>query len=300
MKIFITGATGFLGRALCKQATDAGHEILALCRTGTASAVLPKECRVAAGTLSSLPWQKINDFMPESAVHLAWIATPGIYLHSPENTELVGESAAMFRGLIDQGVAHLMGTGTCIEYAPTDELLNEERSCLGPIYPYAQAKVETSKELQRAAEQAGVSWTWVRPFYPYGESEHPDRLPSMIGRRLIEGRSVELKTPFSVKDYIHVDDIASAMLASLENRLSGCVNIATGTGVQIMTLAKMIAVESGCDPARISHSQTILTDPFPTTVADISKLREVGWRPRVTLEAGLARLCASIASHQRN
>jgi len=294
MKLFVTGATGFLGRAFCRVAAEAGIEILALCRPGARSEGLPQNCRTASGTLSSVPWRAIEEFRPDAALHLAWIASPGSYLHAPENTAMAVDSAAMFRGLIDRGVGHLIGTGTCIEYAPRTEMLHEDRSPLGPKFPYAVAKVETCKQLQRAAEGAGVCWTWFRPFYPYGEGEHPDRMPSMIVRRLGLGQSVELKTPDSIKDYIHVSDVASAMVAALEHPLTGAVNIATGTGIQILELAKMVAKHCGCKPERVSRAVSLHHDEFPITVADISKLRETGWSPRITLEQGLARLFGSL------
>jgi dTDP-6-deoxy-L-talose 4-dehydrogenase (NAD+) len=181
-----------------------------------------------------------------------------------------------------------------MEYAPSAEFLNEDRSPLGPLSPYAQAKIETCKELQLVAEAVGIIWTWIRPFYPYGEDEHPGRMPSTIARALISQQAAEIKSPESIKDYIHVDDIASALLSVVENRLVGAVNVATGEGIQIEEMARMIAIECGFHPDCITRPPVIVKDPFPVTVADITKLRESGWRQRISLQEGIAKLCASL------
>jgi dTDP-6-deoxy-L-talose 4-dehydrogenase (NAD+) len=144
------------------------------------------------------------------------------------------------------------------------------------------------------AEEAGAAWTWFRVFYPYGEGEHHGRMPSALMRKLAAGEELELKTPDSVKDYIHVKDAAEAMLAALECKLAGPVNIGTGTGLRIMDLALAIARCCGSDAGLVRRAPTPAEDPFPVTVADTAKLRSTGWRPSIGLEAGLARLQASL------
>ena len=288
MKILVTGATGFMGRAFCVSAASSGHKVMGLSRTEVAQPAAGY--RVVRGSLSDPPWDEIERFAPEVALHLAWIATPGLYLASSENDILVQQSEDFFRGLAQRGVAHLAGTGTCIEYAPSPMPLREDASRLAPAFPYSRAKVETCQRLKALSEAAGTAWTWFRVFYPYGEGEHPDRMPSVLMRKLAAGEELELKTPDSVKDYIHVADAAGAMLAALEYKLTGPVNIGTGTGLRIMDLALAIARCCGSDARLVRSAATPAADPFPITVANTSKLFASGWRPRVELEAGLARL----------
>jgi dTDP-6-deoxy-L-talose 4-dehydrogenase (NAD+) len=291
MRILLTGATGFIGNKTAEVAIAAGHEVLALCRNAGSTSRLPKGCHVAIGSLASPPWAEIEAFAPETAIHLAWIATPSIYLQSPENQQLVTESIALFQGLMDRGVSHLIGTGTCIEYAPSDAPLIEDRSPLGPTSPYAASKVETCAQQQKLADQAGIAWSWARIFYPYGEGEHGDRLPSRLIRQLSAGETLSLRTPDSIKDYIHVDDVASALLQVAERRVVGAVNIGTGVGVRIEDLAQLIADILERDKSLVLASPTPQADPFPVTVAETTKLRATGWQPTIDLGTGLRRLC---------
>ena len=254
---------------------------------------------VAHGSLHEVPWPCIEQFKPETALHFAWIATPGIYLDSPENETLVEQSEAFFRGLSRRGVRHLAGTGTCIEYAPSSRPLRETDSPLAPIFPYSRAKVETSRRLEASADETGARWSWFRIFYPYGEGEHPERMPSALIRKLLGGETLALKTPDSVKDYIHVTDACRAILSALESGLVGPVNIGTGTGVRIIDLARAIARCCGCDPALVTRAVPLGEDSFPITVADISKLRNAtGWNPAISLEEGLRRLLESFTTQR--
>src|SRR5262245_19641395 len=88
MKIWLTGATGFVGASFARLALDRDHEIAGLVRN---EKLLSKQLRsnkkfvLLKGSLSEAPWQAIESFKPSVCVHSAWIATPGVYLESPEN-----------------------------------------------------------------------------------------------------------------------------------------------------------------------------------------------------------------------
>ncbi len=292
MRIFLTGATGFLGRVFCRTALARGHELLALSRQGTET--LPAGAAHAPGTLADVPWDTVTAFRPDAALHLAWIATPGVYLTSPENAALVEHSGRLFERLAAMGTRHISGVGTCIEYAPSTAPLDEHDSPLGPTFPYSQAKVEAARLLETAATHAGVNWSWQRVFYPYGEGEAPGRLPSILMRAALTGQRLELKTPDSVKDYIHVDDAASALLSVLEHGLQGPVNLGTGEGVRIMHLASQILRSLGVDESMAVAANPPASDPFPVTVARTERLRSTGWSPQVSLEEGIDRLKQSL------
>lgn len=288
MRIFVTGANGFIGRAFCKAAVAAGHAVLGLCRN--ANATLPSGCQKLVGDLEHVPWDEVKQFAPDTLLHLAWIVTPGAYLNAPENDSLIGESEELFRKCAELGVRHLAASGTCIEYAPTDEPLKENVSPLAPALSYSRGKVAASSALQALASEHGIPWTWFRIFYCYGEGEHRDRIASWIMRKLAAGEAVEVKTPDSVKDYIHVDDVASAMLWCLEKGIEGPVNVGTGRGIRILDLARTIAETVGADPSLVSGANPPSPDAFPTTVADMSKLTGTGWKPQIPLATGLGRM----------
>lgn len=251
---------------------------------------LPPGIEIALGDLATTPWDQVDRFAPEAALHLAWIATPGTYLTSPENDEWLERSKAWFRRAHEAGVAHILGTGTCIEYAASTEPLNETTSALGPTFPYSQAKAALFEWLRTGGLGSSASWTWARVFYPYGPGEHRDRLCSSLIRQLREGRSLALKTPHSVKDYIYIDDVASAMCQIIEAGMHGAVNVGSGQGISIRALALHLARLLDADASLVQSAAELSRDSLPVVIADNQRLRSTGWTPRIDHEEGLLRL----------
>ena len=88
MRILVTGATGFIGSAFARLALSHGHEIGGMMLPSESPpAHVPASDKLVwlKGTLAEPPWSQIEKLQPEVCVHFAWIATPGVYLESPEN-----------------------------------------------------------------------------------------------------------------------------------------------------------------------------------------------------------------------
>lgn len=154
---------------------------------------------------------------------------------------------------------------------------------------YARCKNELRLWLGQESAARQVPLCWARIFYPYGPGEHPARFPSWVIQRLLRGEPVAPRTPDSVKDYIHVADLAEALCQLLEARASGVVNIGSGEGVTVQSLAGMLGRLMNRE-SLIQAPEQVQTDPFPHHLADITRLRSFGWAPRITLEEGLRNL----------
>ena len=245
--------------------------------------------------MESPPWEAIKQFQPEVCLHAAWIATPGVYLNSPENQRWVEWSLTFLKQLANFGVRRITVLGTCIEYHITGKPLSETSSSLEPVYPYSRAKHALHQHLRPVLESQGVSLAWARLFYPYGPGEHPDRLVSSLIRRLRAGEPVVLRTPLSVKDYIHIDDVASALALTLDQGVNGPVNIGWGEPVSVGTIAQYVARRLGREDLLKLPAYPV-ADPLDHVVADIHSLRALGWWPQVTLECGLDRMIQAASS----
>jgi nucleoside-diphosphate-sugar epimerase len=295
MKILVTGATGFIGRAFSHLALNAGHQIGAM--------ILPSEtppkflCRPGItwlkGSLAEPPWAEIKAFAPESCLHLAWIATPGVYLESPENEKYFQWGLHFVRKASELGTGHFCVAGTCVEYQNSKERLSESRTPIQPTTPYARWKNELRLALEAASVTDRFTLTWARIFYPYGIGEHPSRLCSAITQKLIRNEKIELRTPGSTKDYIYIEDLASAFLEVMDRHYCGAVNLGTGVGVSIRTIADTIGELVG-KPELIEETHSPEIDPFGYVVADPTRLLELGWKPKVDLKEGLSRLVQNL------
>jgi len=301
MKIFVTGATGFIGSAFCRLALAHGHEIAGLIQPGKNPPpnFSPGEKMTwFQGTLARLPWTNIKQFQPDVCVHLAWIATPGVYLESPDNEQYLQWSLDLAHGLREIGVNHIVGAGTCIEYQISNAPLSEDRTPLNPTTPYARCKNALRETLEAEAQKDGWHFCWGRIFYPYGVGEHPARLCSSLIQKLLRGETLALKTPDSRKDYIYIEDLAAAILLTIEEKFVGTINWGTSVGISVREIADTVAGMLG-RPELVVDQNPAAPDPFPFVVADASRLKHLGWQPQVDLQTGLARLIEAFEADLR-
>ncbi len=287
MRILVTGGTGFLGGAFLRHARLAGHGLAMLSRRAPGVGLDGVRCLV--GSLAEPPLAEIAEFGPEAVLHAAWVATPGVYLDSPENTNWLDWSRAFARRLPGLGVRHLTVLGTCIEYAITGQPLSEAQTPLDPRSPYARAKVALNQALESDLAGTGLGLAWARIFYPYGPGEHPARLASSLLAKLKAGQSIALRTPRSTKDYIHEDDVGRALLKVVEAGWHGPINIGTGTGVTVEELARTLAGLAG-HPEAVVTAEEVVADPLDHVVADAARIKSLGWSPQVALVEGLRQL----------
>lgn len=289
MKILLTGANGFIGQALLPELVTRGHEIVLLSR----KSLTPLPETVSEIVAATSDWPKAVSGKPfDVCIHLAWIATPGIYLESPDNEMLAEVTIALAESLFQSGLPHLIALGTCIEYAPGPVApCAEARTPVAPPSTYGQAKDRARSGVAAAATRHGSGYTWARLFYPYGAGEHPNRIPSSFLRTLRQNQPLSLKTSDSIKDWIEIRDVVSAIvhLAETEQPQSE-INLGTGIGTRIGDLAKLAARITGSDPALVRSAENPASDPYAYHVADITKLTSTGWAPKISLETGMLRL----------
>lgn len=294
MKIFVTGATGFVGTAFCRLAQQRGHQVAGLLHpTKPVPTDLPEGDQLTwlRGRLNDLPVRALEKFHPEICVHSAWISTPGEYLESPLNEQHLRWSKSLVGHLSELGVQHFVGVGSCLEYKAGDTLLRED-SPTSNTTAYARCKNEFRESLFTEAARAGLSACWGRVFYPYGVGEHPARLCTSLIQKIRRGEKLALKTPHSTKDYIYIDDLAAAILMTVEKKIQGTINWGTGRGISVRQIADAVATTMG-RPELVAEISPPETDPLRYVVADATRLHALGWQPAYTFPDGLKKLMAA-------
>jgi len=192
------------------------------------------------------------------------------------------------RMMPDLSCSRFVAVGTCFEYDLAFDRLAEDTP-LRPQELYGTCKKSLFEVAQQFSLLTGVSTVTPRVFYSYGPFEDTRRLVPSIARSLM-GNSVAQVTPGAqVRDYLHVEDVASAIWRVAASDLTGAVNIASGEPVTIADLAIRIGrllgkpdlVHLGTIPYRSGEPMRIL--------ADATMLRQrLGWAPRFDLDQGLA------------
>ena len=156
-----------------------------------------------------------------------------------------------------------------------------------PATLYAATKLAMCLIGEQLAHGREARFAWGRVFYPYGPGEDPRRaLPALV-RSLLAGETFDATEGAQVRDYVHVDDVASGFITLLESGADGVYNLCSGapyTMKQIMTAAgAALGAES-----RIRFGAVPYRGWEPKRICgDNAKLRALGWTPRFDLESGL-------------
>ena len=284
--VLVIGAAGLIGREIVAEAQRAGvaHAVVA-----KPSASVPEAhvLRLSAGAVDALAGL-LARLEPEAIVNSAGRTTGSPVELLQANVEPVAALLeAMRLAAPDARVVHL---GSAAEYAERSRPTTDEEAPLDASTPYAAAKLAAFRLVSDAAE-AGLDTVVARVFNAIGPGMPTTSLPGRAARSLRDAAvagatQVEFGPLDAVRDYIDVRDVATAvlMLAS-EPRLEHRVyNVGTGRPTVVRDLVGMIA-------DRLGFSGEILESAGPSPrsrgvnrqVADIARIRSVGWMPTVDL-----------------
>jgi nucleoside-diphosphate-sugar epimerase len=285
----MTGATGFIGAPLLQLARREGWEVVALVLPGEVPDRGPTGVHWIQGTLATIEtWgAQVGRLEPQACLHLAWNTSPGEYLTTPENLDWLSWSAQLVRQAPRWGCRQVVGVGTCAEYENSGERLSES----APTRPdtlYAACKAALRLVGRELAAQARVPFTWARIFHPYGPGEHPRRLVASCIRTLLRGERFEASQGTQARDFIHVHDVAAALLRIVEQGTGGDVNVCSGEPVEIRTLLQEIAEVLGRRELLALGALPLRPWDPASIVGSNGVLRSLGWRPRFSLAAGIA------------
>jgi len=221
-------------------------------------------------------------------VHLAWNPTPGNDLDGHGNIASLTASIALLDVLAKIGCRRVAIAGTCTEY-DTDLGYLSEDSPTKPRTLYAATKLALHLVTQRYAQLGRFESIWLRFFYLYGAYEERRRLVPSVILSLLRGEPPRLTGGDQVKDYLHVEDVVSAVWAVATSNLTGVVNVGSGRPVAVREVATRIAEHVGRpDLLRFGSLPYARHDPMFVCSNNARLISHTTWKPRVDLDAGLA------------
>jgi len=255
--------------------------------------------------------QAVADFFAKEKpeyVFLAAAKVGGIFANNTYRADFIYENMMIQSNVIHysylSGVKKLLFLGSsCIYPKLAPQPLKEDYLLTGLLEPtnepYAIAKITGIKMCDEYRVQYGCNFITVMPTNLYGPNDNYDLsnshvLPALLRKFITAKRNGESSvtvwgTGAPRREFLHVDDLASACLYLMENYdESGLVNIGVGEDISIMELAHLVKKIVGFEGEIMTD--TTKPDGTPRKLLDVSKLADLGWRSSITLEEGIGKV----------
>jgi GDP-L-fucose synthase len=291
--VYIAGHRGLVGSALLRDLQKHGYRNI-IVRTHN--------------ELDLRNTEKVREFFATNkpdAVVVAAARVGGIKANNDLPVEFLLENLQIQNNLIsasfDFGVKKLLFLGSsCIYPRLAVQPIKEEALLTGALEPtnepYAIAKIAGIKLCQAYARQHGADFISAMPTNLYGPGDNFDLLtshvlPALI-RKVHEAKMQNRRevviwgTGTPRREFLHTRDLADALRFLLENYdMPQIINVGCGYDITIRELAHLVAKVVGFDAELVFD--TSKPDGTPRKLLDISRLRQLGWEPRISLEDGV-------------
>ena len=292
MTIVVAGHTGLVGSAIFKALEDSGESVI-----GINSKVVDLLDRKAT-------FDFIHDHRPELIIDAAAIVG-GIAANNKFRVEFLSKNLQIQNNLMDashdSNVERFVFLGSsCIYPSQCPQPIKEEYLMTGPLETtnsaYAVAKIAGIELIKSYRKQYSRRWISLMPTNMYGPRDNYDLetghvFPALINRYVTARRNGSSEvtlwgTGSAMREFMHSSDLASAVLIASEIYDSDLhLNIGTGEDLTIKDLALRISKFSKFKGETKWDSSK--PDGTPRKVLDVSRLKALGWEPKISLDQGI-------------
>jgi GDP-L-fucose synthase len=290
---YVAGHRGLVGSAIVRKLEAEGFTKI----VGKTSKELDLKDRDAV-------FEYMAEIKPRYLV-LAAAKVGGILANSTYPVEFLSENLQIQVNVLDaalkEKVERVLFLGSsCIYPKFAEQPIREDSLLTGHLEPtndaYAIAKIAGILQVQAVRREYGLPWISAMPTNLYGPNDNfsPEGshvIPALVRRYCVAASSNSaIVTNWGSgnprREFLHSDDLADACLFLLENfDAPEQVNVGTGTDNTIKEIAEMVSKQSGFAGKTVWDATK--PDGTPQKVLDVSKIRKLGWSPKISLESGL-------------
>ena len=302
--ILVTGGAGYIGSHVVRQLTEAGERVVVLDNLGKGfrQAVIAAELVVGEVGDAALVSKLLADHEGDTVMHFAahTIVPESVALPLKYYGNNTCSSRTLLQACIDHRVEHCVFSSTAAVYGIPEEGYASEESPTRPINAYGTSKLMTEWMLRDVAAVNPLRYVALRYFNVAG-SDPSGRIgqttpgatlltkvacEAMVGKRShlsIFGTDYPTPDGTGVRDYLHIEDLASAHLRALVYLRAGgrptTLNVGYGHGYSVREVLAMVESVGG-KKLEIREEPRRAGDPA-YLVARAQRIRaELGWEPR--------------------
>ena len=304
MRVLVTGGAGFIGSALVDQLVKRGDQVLVIDNFSTGSQKNLEEAKNTSvedlviencDIRNSETTKLIADYKPSIIFHLAAQVDVRASVEDPLTdleTNLVGLIRVLEGGRKAESrkIVFASSGGTIYGEPEAKQLPLNEDTPWNPLSPYGVSKLAGGLYVNTYSSLHGLKGTTLALSNVYGPRQDPHGEAGVVA--IFAGKLLEREpctiygTGMQTRDFIYVEDVASAFVASIENGDGKLFNIGTGTETSIQHLYKEMALAVGIDidPGKeAGRSGEIERSSLDPSLAG----KILGWEPTTNLRDGI-------------
>ncbi len=304
--VLVTGGAGFIGSHVAEACLEAGDSVWVVDNLASGSAKnLPSGVVFQEGDVADAEFMRrlVEEMRPAVIHHLAAQASVTRSLAEPLRDARVNVMGTL--GVLE--AARSMDTPPRVVYAatggacygdPEDEMVDE--GCpLAPASHYGMSKVTGERYLVFYGEYFGLRVVSLRLANVYGPGQRADLDAGVISifvEKLAKAESLTLYGHGRAgRDYVYVKDVVEAFMAAAKGGADGgAYNIGTGVVTDVETLLEVLCRHMGEKPVDVKREPLRAGEVFRIGLDARAFERKTGWRPRYTLDAGVAAFVESL------
>lgn len=314
MRCCVIGGGGFIGRNLCEALAASGRDVIVIGRKSQPPASFASFSRFASGSVSYQSMD-VNDIAAlrtvlascDEVIDLAYATVPKTSYSDPMYDLLSNLPRVV--ALMEELKNHpqlrrfiVVSSGGTV-YGHASRLPISEYSETEPVSPYGITKLTIERYALMYHRLHDLPVVVVRPANAYGQGQQPflgqGFIATAMGNILQRKEVLVFGERGTVRDYVHVRDVASAMLAALQHGINGDVyNIGSGVGrsnLDVIDLIRPLAQQLNL-PVMVSHEPERKFDVSANVLNFGRLLSCTGWLPKISIEEGLQEMWHGFAA----
>ena len=241
MRIFITGATGFVGQHVIESASEAGHEIFASTLEKDKIENSTVNIRWIYSDLADLDSLKpaLISFNPDIVIHLAWQGIPD-YSELISRANLNNSINLLDFILSNTNCRKILVSGSCWEYGEKHGVCRESDSVNIDSY-FTWAKHSLNQYLSVKCTKKKVILNWFRIFFVYGPGQRKESLIPTLIKSVGKSQIPIINNPMNKNDFVYVKDVARAFTQAVDANLpSGVYNLGSGYATSVYDACRIV------------------------------------------------------------
>ena len=297
MKILITGGAGFIGSSIADAYLAAGHDVAVVDNlySGKRENVPAKARFIEMDITSPKIAEVLEEERPDVVSHHAAQMDVRLSVASPAfdaEVNIVGTIRLLEAAVQAKVKRVIFASSGGAAYGEQERFPAEEGDRTNPVSPYGVSKRSGEHYLFYYHAVHGLPYLAFRYANVYGPRQDPHGEAGVVAifcEKLLRGEAPRINGDGKqTRDYVFIEDLVRANVAALSSAYVGPMNIGTGQETDVVTLATKLVALSGkkLEPA---HGPAKAGEQRRSVVAPGLAERELGWKPRVAIDDGLAR-----------